>query len=423
MTDQKDSSTELRLVNTLTGKKEAFEPIQRGSVKMFTCGPSIYKRPHIGNYRTFLYEDILQRYLEYLGLRVTRLINFTDVEDKALTEMENKKVTLDELTNPVVDQFYRDTGLLRIKLPPLIPRSSTTVPQAVKIIKSLLEKDYAYRDGRDIFYDPLKFPGFGKLFGLDMSRWPKEKRRFRKDTYPGNRWNLGDFILWHGHRDGKEETLSWKTPLGRGRPSWNVQDGAMIAWHFGFQIDISCGGVDNLYRHHDYTLAIMEAISGKKFSRCWLHGEHVLVDGSKMSKSKGNTVYPDMLIEEGYHAPHIRYFLISQHYRKQLNLTKTRLKETSERLDALRNMISRVTHVESDSGRSDDSADQLVEKIEYDFIRSLNDDLDVPGALYGIHETMTALNLMKDESRLDTKACQKIRKALERIDGVLQVFF
>ena len=175
---------------------------------------------------------------------------------------------------------------------PEIARSSTSVEQAARLIRILMDKGYAYRHEGDIFYDPLKFEGFGKLFGLDMSRWPKKKRRFRKDTYPGQRWNLGDFILWHGDK-GEKDAPSWDTELGRGRPAWNVQDAAMVTKHLGYRIDIACGGADNLYRRHDYTIAVVEGASGRTFSSYWPHGEHVLIDRIKMSKSKGNILYPE----------------------------------------------------------------------------------------------------------------------------------
>ena len=256
------------LTNTLTRKKEIFKPRRDKAVKMFTCGPSIYSRPHVGNYRTFLYEDILQRYLEYLDYRVERLINFTDVEDKSISEAREKGITLGELTNPVAERFFKEAELLKIKLPGHIARSSTSVDAAVRLIRSLLDKGYAYWHGKDVFYDPLKFKGFGKLFGLDMSRWPEKRRRFGKDTYPGQRWNLGDFILWHGYKEKEGEGYYWETELGRGRPSWNIQDPAMITKHLGDQIDIACGGVDNLYRHHDYTIAVIENTCSSRAPRC-----------------------------------------------------------------------------------------------------------------------------------------------------------
>ena len=183
-------------------------------------------------------------------------------------------------------------------MPERIPRSSTSVEQAVYLIRKLLEKGCAYRHKGDIFFDPLKFEGFGKLFRLDMSKWPKTRKRFKQDTYPGRRWNLGDFILWHGCRKG--DKVCWDTEIGRGRPSWNIQDPAMISETMGYSLDIFCGGIDNLYRHHDYNIAVMESVSGKELSRYWLHGQHVLVGGKKMSKSLHNIVYPEDLLAQGF---------------------------------------------------------------------------------------------------------------------------
>lgn len=306
----------LKLYNTMSRKKEVFKPLEEKKVKMFTCGPSIYQRPHIGNFRSFLYEDVLHRYLEYLGYDVERVLNFTDVEDKAIAEAKKRGTTLTEVTNRAADKFFEDAKFLRVKPPTHNPRSSTTIDQAVHLIKVLLEKGYAYWHEGDVFYDPLEFKGFGKLYGLDMSRWPKKKRRFRKDTYTGTRWNLGDFILWHGYKEGDE--VYWGTEIGRGRPAWNIQDAAIATKYLGFEMDISCGGVDNLYRHHDYTIAVAEAVSGREYARYWLHGEHLLVDGKKMSKSRGNIVYPDSLLEQGYSPEHIRCYLICGHYRKKM---------------------------------------------------------------------------------------------------------
>jgi cysteinyl-tRNA synthetase len=299
----------IELYNTMSRRKEAFKPLNRNEVKMFSCGPSIYRRPHLGNYRSFLWEDVLQRYLEYLGYRVQRILNFTDVEDKAVAEAEKEETTLSELTNKVANQFFKDAGDLRLKLPPDIPRSSTSVDQAVELIQVLLKKGYAYWYGKDVFFDPLKCDNFGRLYRLDMSRWPKKKKRFRRDTYPGRRWNYGDFILWHGCNEG--DRICWDTEIGRGRPSWNIQDPAMITKHLGFQVDLCCGGVDNLYRHHDYNIAIIEAVSGGIFADCWIHGEHLLVEGKKMSKSRGNIIYPEDLAGRGCCWSRARSWMIS----------------------------------------------------------------------------------------------------------------
>jgi len=411
----------LKLYNTMSRKKEPFKPLRGKKVKMFTCGPSIYQRPHIGNYRTFLYEDILHRYLEYLGYEVERVLNFTDVEDKAIAEAKKEGTTLKDLTNRAAKNFFEDTKLLRIKPPTHNPRSSTTIDQAVHLIKVLLEKGYAYRHEGDVFYDPLKFKGFGKLYGLDMSRWPKKKRRFRKDTYTGARWNLGDFILWHGYKEGDD--VYWDTEIGRGRPAWNIQDAAMATKHLGFEMDISCGGVDNLYRHHDYTIAVAEAVSRMEYARYWLHGEHLLVDGKKMSKSRGNIVYLDSLLEQGFSPEHIRCYLICGHYREKMNFTKKGLQNASRKLEDLREMIKRLGDSKAVATDSDETVECLIDSLTGRFGEHMNDDLDVKGTSDAVFEIVSTLKRLQTEGRFSRNDALRTLHKLKRIDEVLQVIF
>lgn len=404
---------DLYITNTLTRRKERFQPREKDLVKMFTCGPSIYARPHIGNYRSFLYEDVLQRYLEYKGYKVQRLINFTDVEDKAIEKAMKKGLTLEKLTKPNANQFKKDTSILKIKLPSRIPRSSTSVRQSAQLVQKLIDKGHAYWHEGDVFYAPLTFRSFGRLYGLDMKRWPRKKIRFRKDTYPGQRWNRGDFILWFG--DGKKG-FTWKSEIGRGRPAWNIQDAAMITSHLGYQIDISCGGVDNLYRHHDYTIAIIEGITGREFSHYWLHGEHVLVDGVKMSKSKGNIVYLQDLLKKKFSADHIRFFLISHHYRRKLNLTKNKLEKAVEGLDSLRRLIRDIRkHSRGQKGGTEEA-----EELKRVFEERMNDDLDVNGAIKEIEKKLGEFTRSLHEGEAGQQECKMIISSIEKIDGVLQ---
>jgi cysteinyl-tRNA synthetase len=415
----------LQLYNTMARSKELFTPRRRdNTVRMFSCGPSIYRRPHIGNYRSFVWEDVLQRYLEYLGYRVERVLNFTDVEDKAIEEAQEEGLTLTELTEPVVEQFSDDTRMLRIKLPDPIPRSSTSVDQAVRLIQVLLDKGFAYWHEHKVFFDPLKFKGFGKLSRLDMSRWPKEKRRFRKDTYPGRRWNLGDFVLWHGYREG--DTVFWDTEIGRGRPSWNIQDPAMVTKHLGYTIDISCGGIDNLYRHHDYNIAVIEAASGEEFARYWIHGEHLLVNGKKMSKSLGNIIYPEDLVGDGHTGQHVRFYLMYRHHRKRLNFTPASFEKVSNLLDKLRANLREVVQPLPGIGRSTASGPEphpLAATLAANFEHHMNDDLDVKGAVDKLSETLIKLVSLKRSGRLNDEDCMRIAQEMQRIDTVLCVFF
>jgi cysteinyl-tRNA synthetase len=415
----------LELYSTMARKKEVFKPRQANNVvQMFSCGPSIYRRPHIGNYRSFVWEDVLQRYLEYLRFKVERVLNFTDVEDKAIEEAQQEGITLQELTGPVVEQFFADARQLRIKLPPSIPRSSTSVDQAVKLIRVLLEKGHAYWHNNNVFFDPLKFKGFGKLSRLDMSRWPKEKRRFQKDTYPGRRWNLGDFILWHGYREG--DTVFWDTEIGRGRPSWNIQDPAMVTKHLGYAVDLSCGGIDNLYRHHDYNIAVIEAASGEEFARYWVHGEHLLVNGKKMSKSLGNIIYPDDLLIDGHTGEHVRFYLMLHHHRKRLNFTQELFRKVSRQLDHLRAILEEIADSSTRAGQaatSEKRSHQLIAALADGFEQHMDDDLDVRGAIDSLAKTIAKLAALKRSNRLSGEDRRNIDQEMRRIDSVLQVLY
>jgi len=301
----------LKLFNSSGKRIETFRPANNEVVTIFTCGPSVYQRAHIGNFRTFLFEDILVRYLEYSGYNVTRGMNFTDIEEKALKEAHRKKTSLRALTSKNIETFLGEMQALRMKIPDYLPRASEHVDDAVRIIGQLIKEGVAYRYGSNIYFDPLKFPGFGKIYGLDMAKWPSKKVRFHRDTYTGLRWNRGDFILWHGCR--ADDRVCWDSDIGRGWPAWNIQDPSMVSRYFDEPLYIYCGGIDNLIRHHDYSAAILESVRPYPMSRFWLHCRHLFVNGKKMSKSTGNIIYMDNLLKRGYTKEEIRFFLIYGH--------------------------------------------------------------------------------------------------------------
>jgi len=415
----------LKLYNTLTRKLEAFKPLEEGKVKMITCGPSIYKLPHIGNYRTFVFEDVLQRYLEYLGYKVERVLNITDVEDKALAEAEKENINLKDLTDRSIGTLVSELKHLKVKIPDYLPRSSTSVDQAVHLIEILLEKGYAYRythKGRkNIYYDPLKFDGFGKLFGLDMTKWPKKKRRFHRDTYTGNKWNRGDFILWHGYRDG--DKVYWNTRIGKGRPSWNVQDPAMIPKSFDFKADIWCSGIDSTYRHHDYIIAVVEAVTGEPFVCCWLHAAHLLLDGEKMSKRKGNIKYPKDLLEEECTWNHIRFFFIYRHYKQKLNFTFKKYCQVCRVLESFRDVVKNLGVAEGGEQKSSAKAKKLVKQIKTDFEKNMNNNLQVKAAFDSLYTTVSRLVKLKEKKMLSAKNSKDALAKLKDIDYVLQAIF
>lgn len=408
----------LHLYNTMTRSVEEFVPGSPGKTSIFTCGPSTYLRPHIGNYRTFLYEDIVVRYLAYLGFDVRRVINFTDVEDKTIVEAENQGRNVADITNEVHRHFFEETELLRIRLPPEIPRSSTSVDQAVEIIQALLESEHAYWFEGDVFFNPLSFDGFGKLYRLDMSTWPTSKVRFKKDTYNGNRWNRGDFILWHGHKNDNQNVIYWESDIGKGRPAWNIQDPAMILQQIGTQIDINCGGIDNIYRHHDYNIAVMESYSGKRFAKYYMHGAHLIVDGSRMSKSRRNILYPEDVVDREFTYSHLRFFLTHSHYRKQLNFTRARFRDSAKRLGSVKSRLERILASTSQNATTPHSVNQIVDEIEPVFQSHMNNDLRLGDAFEAF---ATQLSTIEDETQgvgISNATRDRINSVVSRIDDV-----
>jgi cysteinyl-tRNA synthetase len=404
----------LKLFNSLGKRIEKFRPANKNVVNIFTCGPSVYQRVHIGNFRTFLFEDILVRYLEYSGYSVQRGMTVTDIEDKAIEEAAKRKMGLRRLADENIGRFVKEMKLLRIKIPDFLPRASESIGETVDLIESLLSRKVAYRYGNNVYFDPLKFPGFGKLYGLDMSRWPSRKIRFHKDTYPGMRWNLGDFILWHGYREG--DRYYWDTGIGRGRPAWNVQDPAMISRFFDESLSIYCGGIDNLVRHHDYTCAVLESVKPYPAATFWLHCRHLHVDGKKMSKSKGNIYYTDTLLKDGYSADEIRFFLIYGHYLRQLNFSLRTMDSAVGKLREFRNSVQKIQA----KGRAREAVPCHVSRgLQSAFKNKMDDDLNVKAAFDELRDLLCGV---KAEELKPGEALHVIQ-TLREIDEVLQVIF
>lgn len=404
----------LRLFNTFGRKIEIFKPVRKDPVAIFTCGPSVYQRSHIGNFRTFLFEDILVRYLEYLGYQVKRGLNVTDIEDKAMAEAAKEGTSVKKLTDRNIAGFVEEMKGLRMKLPDYMPRASEAVDRAVEIIEQLMDLKIAYWHEGNVYFDPLKYHGFGGLYGLDMKKWPAQKKRFHRDTYPGMQWNRGDFVLWHGYTGGGE--VFWDTRIGKGRPAWNVQDPSMISRHFDETLSIYCGGIDNLFRHHDYTRAILESIRPYPMARYWLHCSHLHVGGKKMSKSIGNILYTDNLQEQGYTLAEIRFFLIYGHYRKTMNYSDKRMRATTEKL---RRFKEQVKKIKNRVGSTTDTDTEQARKIKEVFQERMDDDLDVKGAFDNVSALVAGVNI-KD---LSPSTASGIIRALRKIDEVLQVIF
>jgi cysteinyl-tRNA synthetase len=316
------------------------------------------------------------------------------------------------LTEGNIREFIGEMKLLRMRRPEYLPRASESVNESVDIIERLLDLGIAYRHKGNIYFDPLKVHRFGKLYGLDMKRWPARRRRFHKDTYPGVRWNLGDFVLWHGYRKG--EKACWDTAIGRGRPSWNVQDPAMVSRYFHETLSAFCGGTDNLFRHHDYSMAILEAVRPFPMARFWLHCEHLRVDGQKMSKSKGNICYTDTIMKKGYGADALRFFLIYGHYREILDYSDAAMETAAQKLRALQRTVGKIKARAGKKG-----VGGKAEGIRAVFARGMDDDLDVKKACDGLHEALSEVDI----GSLKRGEAAGIIRELGEIDQVLKVLF
>jgi cysteinyl-tRNA synthetase len=404
----------LKLYNSLGKKLVPFQPAGKKAVAMFTCGPSVYQRAHIGNFRTFLFEDVLLRYLEFSGYTVARGMNFTDIEDKAITEAERLRTTVERITEKNIKTFLIEMKLLVMKTPDYLPKASEYIHDIVNLIQLLLKKKHAYWHHGNVYFDPLRFRGFGKLYGLDMSQWPARKRRFHKDTYPGMHWNLGDFILWHGYKKG--DRYFWDTLIGRGRPSWNIQDPGIVSSYFHETLSLYCGGIDNLFRHHDYTLAVLESVRPYPMAKFWLHCHHLFVNGQKMSKSKGNILYTDMLRKLGYTMSEIRFFLIYGHYRERIDYSEEHMKSTVEKLRKFKAAVRKIEKIAKGNTATEERSHSSLKK---DFRKHMDNDLHVQHAFDAVNKTISGLQ----PGELIPAEASGVMKGLREIDEVLKVIF
>jgi len=286
----------LRFFNTITRKKEEFVSIEPGKVGMYTCGPTVYDYAHIGNFRTYMFEDLLRRYLEYKGYEVTQVMNITDVDDKTIAGSRAKKVSLSEYTKKYIDAFFDDLDTLNIERADFYPEATTHIKEMVELVKKLLDKGFAYRSDGDIYFKLSSFKDYGKLSKMKLENL-KIGARVGKDEY--EKEEASDFALWKGW-DEKDGDVFWETEIGKGRPGWHIECSAMSMKYLGEHFDIHTGGIDNMFPHHENEIAQSESATGKKFVNFWLHSLHLIVEGKKMSKSLGNIYTLRDILEKGY---------------------------------------------------------------------------------------------------------------------------
>jgi len=379
----------LSLYNTMTRRVEPFQPLAPPRVTLYTCGPTVWNYAHIGNFRTFLFEDLLRRWLEHSGLDVFHMMNLTDVDDRTIRAAREAGKRLTEHTEPFTHAFFEDRDYLRIKPAHVYPRATQAIPAMIALIERLLANGVAYKgDDGSVYYALGKFPGYGRLSRLDQ-RQIKVGARVSSDEYAKD--DPSDFALWK-KADAEDEAVgaAWDAPFGRGRPGWHLECSAMsldeIGRRFGTEtLDIHCGGVDLIFPHHEDEIAQSEAATGKPFARYWLHGEFLNVRGTKMSKRFGNFLTARDLREQGVDAAAVRLLFLQSHYRQPIDFNDEALAGATEGVRRLGEFHERL------KARGDDLS-ALAQKLETEFAAALDDDLDAPRAVASLFEFVRAAN-------------------------------
>lgn len=396
----------LKLFNTLTRQKEIFQP-EGDIVGIYTCGPSVYQNAHIGNFRTFVFEDVLVRYLKFKGYKVKRVMNLTDIEDKAIDSARKEGKSLTELTHYYSKIFFEDMETLKLLPADVFPRATGHVPEIIDLIKKIMENGYAYR-GQDgsIYYNVSLFKDYGKLSHLKLK---KGKKKIKRDEWGEDTSIISDFALWKSYEK-EDSDVFWETELGKGRPGWHIECSAMGSTHLGKRFDIHVGGVDNIFPHHENVIAQNFGAFGIIPSKYWLHCRHLIVDGRKMSKSTGSFYTLRDLLGKGYSPMAIKYLLLSMSYRRRLNFTFEGIEKAHEKIS---NIYEAIKQLNMPYGK--DYAEKIVNKARNKFEYAMDDNLNTGKAL----KTMEEFTEEVKKINPDKESMKKILELFRFIDSVL----
>ncbi len=414
----------LKIYNTLTGLTEELipggkkpeAPAKYPPVTIYSCGPTVYSCAHIGNFRTFMFNDLLRRYLKFSGYAVNHAMNITDVDDKTIAGARKENTTLKEYTERYTDIFFEDLRTLNIEPVEHNPRATESIEAMIDIMNRLKEKNMVYDKDGSLYFSIARFNSYGRLSRLD-TREIQSGLRYDTDEYEKD--DVRDFALWKAARD---DEPSWDTPFGKGRPGWHIECSAMVRKIFGTTIDIHTGGVDLIFPHHENEIAQSEAAYGEPFVRYWLHIEHLQVEGAKMSKSLGNFYTLRDLMEKGHSPRSIRYLLLSAHYRKQLNFTLAGLSQADNALERIDNLLLRLRDIKN-TGSGSPELPPMIENLFARFSAEMDDDLNISGALGRFFEFLHEVNALIDSGKLSAGDSGLVLEALGKIDAVLGFIF
>jgi cysteinyl-tRNA synthetase len=413
--------TDLVLFNTLGRSLAPLRPMVPGKVGIYACGPTVYNDIHIGNLRTFLVQDLLRRALRYLGYQVTHVMNLTDVDDKTIRGAHAAGLSLAEYTEPYIRSFLSDLDTFHIERVEHYPKATDHIPEIIDLVRQLVDTGFAYESDGSVFFSLARDDDYGRLSGFDLDQ-ARQGERVASDEY--GKEDVRDFVLW---KAAKPDEPSWESPWGAGRPGWHIECSAMSMKYLGETFDMHCGGVDLIFPHHENEIAQSESATGKPFVHTWMHSEHLIVDGQKMSKSLGNQYTLKDLVARGLSVRALRYLFLSVHYRQKLNFTFEALDGAVgalRRLDEMRFRLAHASERPELPARVDPApppTSAAIEALRHDFTAGLADDLNVSAALAALFAFVKEINVAIEGGRLVTgdKAC--IEAALSEVDVVLGV--
>lgn len=408
----------IHFYNTLTRLKEAFQEIEPGKVRFYSCGPTVHDFAHIGNMKTFVVFDLIKRYLTYRGYQVDHVMNITDVEDKIIRKVNEAGLPLEQLTGQYMQAFFEDMETLNILPADRYPRATEHVSEMVEMIHRLMEDGYAYERDGSVYFSIQKFPAYGELAGLDMKGMQAGASVVDTDEY--DKEDVRDFVLWKAWKE-EDGNVFWKSDLGKGRPGWHLECSCMAIKYLGETIDIHAGAVDLIFPHHQNEIAQSEAVTGVRFVNTWMHGAHINVDDEKMSKSLGNFLTVRDIVTSPDDARAFRYLVVSSHYRTAFNFSTEVLDGAKRTMRHLNHFRTRLKEVEGPEG-GEDLAD-LVEKAREEFARHMDDDLNSPRAMAAVFDMVNGVEGLLSRGGVDRKGADRVDAFLEEIDRVLGIFY
>ncbi len=398
----------MQVFNSLTRRIEPLEPLADNTIRLYTCGPTVYNFAHIGNFRAYTFEDILRRVIQFNGMKVKQVMNLTDVDDKTIRGANAAGVALTDYTQTYKDAFFADLKVLNVQPAEVYPAATDHIPEMIALVEKLVEKGVAYKsDDGSVYFAVTKFPGYGKLAHIDFDH-QRTGARCAADEY--DKENVGDFALWKAWEE-SDGPVGWDSPWGRGRPGWHIECSAMSMKYLGETFDLHTGGIDNLFPHHENEIAQAEAATGKAFVKTWMHCAHLRVNGEKMSKSLGNFFTLRDLIDKGWTGREIRYVLVNAHYRQGLNFAFSALEDARKSLERIDRCVDALA-----ARAKDEPAPAFAQEALDAFTAAVNDDLNIPKAFAALFE------LVRQTNASDT--CSKaVLDVFQKMDAVLGVIF